>query len=58
MEVDPCYITLEDCEKAAAEGSAYVVCDQGHMVRLDRLAPDVALADLEGTRIPFSNIQL
>lgn len=58
MEIEPCYFTIEECEKAASEGRAFLQCDAGHMVRLDRVAPDVALTDFEGNRIEFSELEL
>lgn len=58
MPVEPSYFLIEECERAASEGRAFLTCSQGHMVRLDRIAPDVALTDFEGNRIPFSDLAL
>jgi GTPase SAR1 family protein len=58
MEVEPCYFTIEDCERAASEGRAFLTCDAGHLVRLDRVAPDVALTDFEGNRIDNTELEL
>ena len=57
-ENEPCYFSVDDCIQCASLNQAYITCAAGHMVRLDRVAPDVALVDFERFRVQPAELEL
>lgn len=53
---DPFFFTLNDLEVTVAKGFQYAYCRSIRPVRIDLLASEVALADVEHLRINFGDI--
>jgi hypothetical protein len=53
---DPFFFTLNDLEVTVAKGFQYAYCRSIRPVRIDLLASEVALADVEHLRINFADI--
>lgn len=58
MEIEPCYFILEECAYLASLNESFIECESGHVVRLDRVAPDLALSDLEAFRVKPTELEL
>ena len=49
---------LEDCMESIARNQAFVLCRNVRKIRLDVLAPDLSLADLQDLHISFDDIEI
>lgn len=54
----PCYFAVDECIRIASLNRAYITCAAGHLVRLDRVAPDIALADFDRFKIVPTDLQM
>lgn len=55
---EPYYLSVDECIRLASMNQAYITCGAGHLVRLDRVAPDVALVDFERFRVKTSELEV
>lgn len=55
---EPYYLSVDECIRLASLNQAYITCGAGHLVRLDRVAPDVALVDFERFRVKTSELEV
>lgn len=53
----PTEFTKEECLESSARGSWFLQCnaekDHDHLVKMEQIAPDIAMVDFEGKRIDF-----
>jgi hypothetical protein len=54
--VDPYSFSLKDCEAALKEGLSVVYCRGVKPVRIDKLAPDLAMADIADRKVEYSQL--
>lgn len=55
---EPYIFSLEECETALKEGLSVVYCRGVKPVRIDKLAPDLAMADIADRKVDYSQITI
>ena len=57
-DFDPHIFNMEECEQQAIEGKSFVKCRNIRAVRLDELAPDVAMSHVASCKLNFRELTI